>query len=136
MVTIIDADGLVLGRLCTNVAKRLLDGDDEIAVVNAEKAVVTGKKKAVKDEYKQKREVGTYRKGPFFPRKPDRMVKRTVRGMLPYQSPRGRQAFKRLKCYIGVPKDFEGKKIETIEAAKNTSVDYITVDELSKAIGG
>lgn len=135
MVTVIDADGLVLGRLCTDVAKRLLE-DEEVAVVNAEKAVVTGKKKAVKDKYKQKKEVGTYRKGPFFPRKPDRLVKRTVRGMLPYQTPRGKQAFKRLKCYIGVPKDFEEKKFETIEAAKNTSVNYITVDELSKAIGG
>ena len=65
MVTIIDAEGAVLGRLGTNVAKRLLNGE-EIAIVNSEKAIIVGKKATIKNRYKQKREVGTYRKGPFF----------------------------------------------------------------------
>ena len=106
MVTIIDADGAILGRMCTNVAKRLLSKEN-IAVVNSEKAIISGKKSVIKNHYKQKREVGTYRKGPFFPRMPDRLVKRTVRGMRPYQTPHGREAFKKLKCYIGIPKEFE-----------------------------
>jgi large subunit ribosomal protein L13 len=134
MVTIIDADGAILGRMCTNVAKRLLN-NEEIAIVNSEKAVITGKKSALKKRYMLKREVGTYRKGPFFPRMPDRLVKRTVRGMLPYQTPHGRKAFKKLRCYIGVPKEFEGKKFEVIKDAEKQPVEYITVGELSKSLG-
>ena len=102
MVTIIDVDGAILGRICTNVAKRLLDGE-EIAIINSEKVLITGKKFAVKNEYKKKRELGTYRKGPFFPRMPDKLLKRSVRGMIPYQTPHGRAAYKKLKCYIKSP---------------------------------
>ena len=97
MTTIIDATGLTLGRLSTNIAKRLLEGE-EIAIINSEKAMISGKKSSIKERYKQKREVGTYRKGPFYPRLPDQIVKRTIRGMLPYQKPHGRTAFKRLRC--------------------------------------
>jgi large subunit ribosomal protein L13 len=134
MTTIIDANGAVLGRLGTNTAKRLLNGE-EIAIVNSEKAIISGKKLTTKNIYKQKREMGTYRKGPFFPRTPDRIVKRSIRGMIPYQTPSGRAAFKRLKCYIGVPKEFEGKKFETVKEAKKHMADYITVDELSRYLG-
>ena len=134
MLTIIDADGAILGRMCTNVAKRLLSKEN-IAVVNSEKAIISGKKSVIKNRYKQKREVGTYRKGPFFPRMPDRLVKRTVRGMIPYQTPHGREAFKKLKCYMGIPKEFEGKKFEKIEDADKLPVEYITIEELSRALG-
>ncbi len=134
MVTIIDADGAILGRMCTSVAKRLLSKEN-IAVVNSEKAIISGKKSVIKNHYKQKREVGTYRKGPFFPRMPDRLVKRTVRGMIPYQTPHGREAFKKLKCYMGIPKEFEGKKFEKIGDAEKLPVEYITVEELSRALG-
>jgi len=134
MTTIIDASGAILGRLSTLTAKRLLNGE-EIAVVNSEKAIISGKKSAIKNRYKEKRDVGTYRKGPFFPRKPDMIVKRTIRGMIPYQTPHGRTAFKRLKCYIGVPKEFEGKKFESIKSAEKQPVDFVTIDELSKSLG-
>jgi len=134
MVTIIDADGATLGRLSTSIAKRLLNGE-EIVVVNSEKAIVSGKKASIKEAYTHKRELGTYRKGPFYPRMPDKIVKRTIRGMIPYQTPKGRLAFKRLKCYIGVPKEFEGKKFEVIETAKKQLVDYMTVDEISRSLG-
>lgn len=134
MTAIIDATGSTLGRLSTNTAKRLLNGE-EIAVINSEKAIISGKKFTIKERYKQKREVGTYRKGPFFPRVPDQIVKRTIRGMIPYQTPKGRTAFKRLKCYIGVPKEFEGKKFETIKEAEKQPINYITIEELSRFLG-
>ena len=134
MVSIIDAEGAILGRMCTNVAKRLLGGE-QISIVNSEKAIITGKKSAIKKRYKQKRDVGTYRKGPFFPRMPDRLVKRSVRGMIPYQTPHGRTAYKKLKCYIGVPKEFEGKSFEKIDDAKKQPIEYMTVDEVSKFLG-
>ena len=134
MVTIIDAEGAVLGRLCTAVAKRLLNGE-EIAVVQSEKAIVTGKKDMIKAQYKHEREVGTYRKGPFYPRMPDRILKRTIRGMIPYQEPHGRTAFKRLKCYIGVPKEFQGKPFEKITAAEKHPADYMTLQEVAQFLG-
>ena len=134
MVTIVDAEGAILGRMCTNVAKRLLGGE-QIAIVNSEKAIITGKKSAIKKRYTQKREVGTYRKGPFYPRMPDQIVKRSVRGMISYQTPHGRTAYKKLKCYIGVPREFEGKTFEKIEDANKQPVEYMTVEGLSKFLG-
>jgi len=134
MVKVIDADGAILGRMCTIIAKRLLN-NESIAVVNSEKAIISGKKSSIKNRYTQKRNVGTYRKGPFFPRMPDRMVKRTVRGMIPYQTSHGRAAFKRLKCYISIPKEFQGEKFEKIDYAKKQPAEYITLGELSKALG-
>jgi large subunit ribosomal protein L13 len=134
MVAIIDAEGAILGRLCTSVAKRLLKGE-EIRVVNAEKAIVSGKKAMIKAHYKHEREVGTYRKGPFYPRMPDQIVKRTVRGMIPYQEPHGRAAFKRLKCYIGVPKIYTGQSFEKITTAEKHPADYMTIQEIAHFLG-
>ena len=134
MTAIIDARGATLGRLSTNAAKRLLKGE-EIAIINSEKAIISGKKFSIKKRYKQKREVGTYRKGPFYPRMPDKIVKRTIRGMIPYQTPHGRTAFKKLKCYMGVPKIFESKKFETIKEAEKQPIDFITIEELSRSLG-
>ena len=134
MTIIIDASGATLGRLSTNTAKRLLNGE-EVAIINSEKAIISGKKSSIKARYKQKRDVGTYRKGPFFPRMPDQIVKRTVRGMIPYQTPHGRAAFKRLKCYIGIPKEFEGKKAEVVKEAEKKPIDFMTVEELSRSLG-
>lgn len=134
MVAIIDAEGAVLGRLCTTVAKRLLNGE-EIAIIQSEKVIVTGKKDMIKAHYKQEREVGTYRKGPFYPRMPDRILKRTIRGMIPYQEPHGRTAFKRLKCYMGIPKDLQGKSFEKITAAEKHPVEYMTLQEVAQFLG-
>ena len=134
MTTIIDATGLTLGRLGTYAAKRLLNGE-EIAIVNSEKAIISGKKSSIKISYKKKRDLGTYRKGPFFPRMPDMIVKRTIRGMIPYQTPHGKEAFKRLKCYIGIPKQFDGKKFEKIDEAKKTPIDFLTIEELAEYLG-
>jgi len=134
MTVIIDATGLTLGRLSTNAAKRLLDGE-EIAIINSEKAIISGKKSSIKEHYKEKRVVGTYRKGPFYPRLPDQIVKRTVRGMIPYQKPHGRAAFKRLKCYAGVPDEFKEKTFEKIPEAEKKPVDFMTIEELSRFLG-
>ena len=73
MRRVVDAQQATLGRLATRVAKYLLDGD-EVHVINAEKAVVSGKKQMIRNEFNEKRRVGTYRKGPFFHRSPERIV--------------------------------------------------------------
>jgi len=134
--TIIDASNLILGRMASVVAKRLLQGEN-IIVVNAEKAVVSGKKKAVVRERKEFLEVGHPWKGPFHYRRPDRFIRRTVRGMLPYHQPKGKQAYKRLRVYIGVPEELKDKPMETIPEASASKLkcSYITVGELAKEIG-
>lgn len=133
--TVIDATGLVLGRLAGQVAPRLLDGE-EIRIVNAEEAIVSGKRRRVVDKYKTKRERGTPRTGPKFPRAPDKILKRTVRGMLPDQKPRGRDALKRLKVYISTPDDLAGVDAETVDAAHRPDiVSSVTLGEVSEALG-
>jgi large subunit ribosomal protein L13 len=133
---IIDAKGLILGRMSSIVAKRLLQGESVI-VLNAEQAAISGKRLQIVHEAKTFLEVGHPRKGPYHPRRPDRIVRRTVRGMLPRKKPKGRQAYKRLKVYLGVPKEFEGKEIQTIieASAEKLKSPYITVGELAKEIG-
>ncbi len=76
-MAIINAEGHVLGRLCTNIAERILKGE-EVVVVNAEKALVTGKKEMVFGEFKQKKDRGKIIRGPFYPRRADLIFKRTV----------------------------------------------------------
>ncbi len=134
MVTVIDASGSVTGRLGSRVAERLLHGE-EIVIVNSEKALISGKKRSLKSLYMKKREVGTSRKGPFYPRMPDRILKRTIRGMLPYQTPHGRAAYKRLKCYIGIPDEFKNAKFEVIEGTRKTFHRYMTIEELARLMG-
>jgi len=135
-VTVINAEGLILGRMTSIIAKRLLNGE-EIVIVNAEKAVLSGKKKSKVTEAKEFLEVGSPKMGPFHPRRPDRIVRRTVRGMLPYRQPKGKQAYKRLKVFIGLPEEFKDQKMETIEAAqaKKLTCPYFTIGEFAKELG-
>ena len=133
--TVIDASGLILGRLAANVAKRLLDGE-EIVIVNAEKAIITGGKEDIIAHFRHRRDVGGDRKGPHYPRTPHMMLKRSVRGMLPFYKPRGRAAYKRLLVHISVPKEFKGKKFESIEGASELSTQrYMALGDVSKVLG-
>ena len=133
---IIDAKGLILGRMASIIAKRLLQGES-IIVLNAEKTAISGKRLQIVKEAKTFLEVGHPRKGPYHPRRPDRIVRRTIRGMLPWKKPKGRQAYKRLKVYLGAPKEFNGKETQTIldASAEKLKSPYITVGELAKEIG-
>lgn len=135
-ITIINAEGLIVGRMASIVAKRILTGE-EIVIVNAEKAIISGKKKSQVKEAKTFLEVGYPRKGPFHYRRPDRIVKRIVRGMLPYKQPKGKQAYKRLKVFIGIPNEIKNQKMETLENAhaKKLTCPYFTIGELAKELG-
>jgi large subunit ribosomal protein L13 len=138
---IINAEGLILGRLASKVAKMLLEGE-EVVIVNAEKAVITGNREDIFAKYKQRTELRTRtnpRRGPFYPKRSDEIVRRTIRGMLPWKTDRGRKAFRRLKVYAGVPKEFEGKEFETISEAHMSRLatpKYVTVGEVAKFLGG
>ena len=128
----IDATNLIVGRLATVAAKKALLGE-VVNIVNCEKAVVTGNKKSILLAFKRKRDMGIPSKGPFFPRSPERIVKRVIRGMLPYKREKGMKAFKRIKCYVGVPEDI--KNLETIKEAnvsKMPNLKYLKLEEISK----
>jgi len=132
----IDAKGLILGRMASIVAKRLLEGEN-IVIVNAEEAVISGKRLSIIGKSKEFLQVGHFRKGPLHPRRPDTIVKRVVRGMLPRRKPKGDKALKRLRVYIGVPDELREKKIETIPEvdARHLRGPYIKVSELARNIG-
>jgi large subunit ribosomal protein L13 len=134
-VTIIDATGLVLGRMATHAAKRAILGD-EVHIVNAEKAIIIGSsRRAIQEHYLQKRHVGTLRKGPFFPREPHLIVKRTCRGMINHKSSSGRAAYKRIKAHLGVPRELAGQKADTLPAARRDAHSYLTIAELASWLG-
>jgi len=134
--TVIDAKGLVLGRMASVVAKRLLQGET-ITIVNAEKAVITGKRSSVIGKAKAFLEVGHPRKGPYHSRRPDRIVRETVRGMLPRRKPKGQQAYKRLKVFLNVPQELKDKEAQTIPEVnvEKLKCPYITIGEMAKEIG-
>ena len=129
---IVDAQGAILGRLSSRVAKMLLKGED-IIIINAEKVVVSGNPKAVLKRFFERRERGTPLKGPFYPKYPDRILRRAIRGMLPYKKDRGRKALKRLKVYMNNPKNLKGEKIS--KSLDELKVKYITLEEISKELG-
>lgn len=135
---IIDATELILGRMASYVAKKALLGE-KIDIVNCEKAVITGSRADILSRYYQKKEKGRNPyKGPFFPKASDRIVRRTIRGMLPYKQEKGRKAFESVMCYVSIPSQFKDKNLETIpkaNASKLKNYKYITVGEVAKHMG-
>jgi len=115
-VTLVNAEGLIVGRMGSKVAKLLLNGE-EVIILNAEKAVFSGKRKSKVAEAHKFLEVGAPERGPFHYRRPDRFLRKTVRGMLPYKQPKGKSAYKRLKAYMGVPIEFKDKEMITFKEA-------------------
>ena len=137
MVTIIDGKNAVLGRLASIVAERIMDGE-EIVVVNSESIVITGERDAVFAEYKAKVDRGECksRKGPFYPRRADLLFRRAVRGMIPWMTTSGRDAYRRLHVFVGVPKQFADSEIAVEEQAmKKITGKYTTLGAVAKFLG-
>ena len=131
-----DANEKVLGRICSVIAKQLLNGES-VTVVNAEKAVISGKVKNVTNLYMEKIQRGDVKKGPFFPKNPDAIFRRTVRGMLPMKKAKGRNAYKKLKVYMGIPDELKNRRMENADSksAESLKTNHITIGNLSAAIG-
>jgi len=129
---IIDGKNAILGRLASYVAKQVLLGR-EIAIVNCDEVVVSGKPKTIILEYKEMRKKGgASLQGPFFPKSPERIVKRTIRGMLSYKQGRGRAALKKVRCYNDIPSEF--KESKKITSGKEKKIKIIKLKDLSKDI--
>ena len=140
---VIDAEKQVLGRMASQAAKAALMGED-VVIVNADKAYVSGSMTSVFGENLAKIELknkGNFEKGPYHPKRPDRYVRKAVRGMLPIRKQTGRDAFKRIKVYIGVPQ--EQMKRDNIPLPKKEDAPEkkklrrkVTVAEICARIGG
>ena len=142
-----NAEDKVLGRLASVVAKQLISAtkageDTRVIIVNAEKAIVSGKRTSVMTDYRKKYELNHARKGPFFPRMPDQILKRTVRGMLPYQkNSSGRAALKALRGEIGTPTDLSGDLPDGCEWGDSSKIErplperFVRLSDISKELG-
>lgn len=134
----IDGTGLVLGRLSSWVAQQIILGN-KVVVVNAQDMIVSGQRKFLLESYLQRRSRATHtnpKRGPFFPRYPDRILRRTVRGMIPWKTRSGKAAFRRLAAYIDVPEELVNQEFQTVpEAKRSLSNRYMTVGELARSIG-
>ena len=130
---IIDASNQIVGRLSSTIAKSLMEGA-EITVVNSKNAIVTGDPKMVTKKYKVKVERGDPHHGPFYPKTPEGILKRSVRGMIPYKKSKGREAMKRLMIYSGNPKELKGEGI--VKGKKDVECNFITLGDLSKKLRG
>lgn len=111
---VVDADGLTLGRLATEIARRLrgkhkaeytpnVDTGDYIVVVNAEKVAVTGRKASQKQYYRHTGYPGGLKSMSFnkmIDHKPEQIIELAVKGMIP-RTPLGRTMLKKLKVYAG-----------------------------------
>ncbi len=136
---VIDAEGAILGRLSTNIAKRLLTGET-VDVVNVEKIVISGNPESIISSYKEKLGIRIKYKplrGPLHSRRPDRFVRRRIRGMLPFKQPRGKDAYHRLKCWISIPEEFQkATLIKVAEAdSEKLTIKKLTVAKLCKELG-
>lgn len=116
---IIDGTNLTLGRLASCAAKLALKGE-EVAVLNCENVIITGNKKYYQRKFKEgKEKIGSGQQGPKYSSDFDKIVKRAIRGMLPRAriKGRGKDAYNRIKCYIGIPEGFKGKETEKMKKA-------------------
>lgn len=136
---IVDGEGLVLGRLASTVSKKLLSGE-RVTVLNAEKILISGNKDWAYAKYKQRIDRASIsnpcRMGPKYPRRPDDIFRRTVRGMLPYKKHKGREALKGLRVHVGIPSEFEKEEVKDVKEAQPKNISKsVELGKISKLLG-
>ena len=124
---VVDAEGQVLGRLASEVARLLrgkhkpiytphLDTGDHVVVINAEKIVLTGKKADQKTYFRHSGFMGGEKHIPFRrmqEKHPERVVELAVKGMLP-KTALGKQMYGKLKVYAGSEHPHQAQRPETL----------------------
>lgn len=139
-VLFVDASNHVLGRLASIIAKKLLEGY-VVYVFNCEKTVVRGDRRMIIDSYRLLLNVKTHynpdKSGLRRPRTPHMLFKRTVRGMLPMDKTKGRVAYRRLKVYVGLPKEFAGKQLVSFPDAliRGETRRFVYLEEIARELG-
>ena len=136
---VVDATDHVAGRLSSQVAKLLIKGN-RVSVVNCDKIMISGTRSNIISEYREFLEINSinhWKHGPKHPRRPDTIMKKMIRGMLPKEKPSGKEAHKRLRTYIGSPKEVKSiKKIKFEKAMiRKSSSNYTTMADLGRTVG-
>ena len=136
---IYNGENMILGRIATLAAKDALLGE-EVAVVNCSKIVISGKKVNTFKREKEKRDRKGYPlKSAKHSRLPERLVRRSIRGMLPWKLTRGKEAFKRIICYRDLPIEFTGRELiadDKHSVKKLPNLRYISVGKVCQQLGG
>ena len=143
---LIDATDKILGRFCSQIAKKALLGEN-IVIINAKDAIISGTKRDIHEKYLAKLNISTAtnpRRGPFHERRPDTFMRRIIKQMLPRKKFRGKEALKRVHVYISdIPERFKNRYQELIPTEIN-NVDrkrlsfynkYISLENLCLRIG-
>ena len=134
---IINGEGAIFGRLATVAAKSVLNGE-QVVVVNAEKIIISGDPKQIVAKFKVRRglkQKADPEKSPKFPRRPDMLVRRMIRGMLPFDKSTGRLAYKRLAVHMGVPDELANQLNSAVPIVKKVPKMYISMSDLSRELG-
>jgi large subunit ribosomal protein L13 len=138
-LVVVDATNCIAGRMCSHVSKLLLQGN-RVNIVNAEKAMLSGNRYKTIELYKEHLGISSVTNpihGPFHPRRPDTILSKMVRGMMPKRKPGGIAAFKQLRVYMGVPERIKGTKMQSFADSKISKPEsyYISIGEVAKQIG-
>ncbi|GAB3322613.1 50S ribosomal protein L13 [Haloplanus salinarum] len=130
---VVDARDCIMGRVASEVAQCALAGET-VAVINAEDAVITGNEESTMETYRKRAELGSD-SGPYYPKRPDRIFKRSIRGMLPYKKPRGREAFENVRVYVGNPFDEDGDVLEGTSLDRLSNIKFVSLGDVSEQLG-
>ena len=130
---VVDARDCIMGRVASKVAETALDGQS-VAVVNAERAVITGREEQIKAKYKKRVDIGADN-AYFYPKRPDGILKRSIRGMLPHKQTRGREAFENVRVYVGNPHDEDSEVLDGTSLDRLSNIKFVTLAEVSETLG-
>jgi len=130
---VVDARDCIMGRVASQVAEAALDGQT-VAVINAERAVITGREEQITEKFKKRVDIGDDNKY-FYPKRPDGILKRSIRGMLPHKKQRGREAFENVRVYVGNPHDKDGDVLEGTSLDRLSNIKFVSLGEVSDQLG-
>ncbi|MBI1662443.1 MAG: 50S ribosomal protein L13 [Nitrosopumilus sp.] len=137
---VVDATNHIAGRLSSNVAKLLKQGH-RVSLVNCEKIMYSGNRSNLIKEYREFLEINSIinpKHGPVHYRRPDTIITKMIRQMLPYdRKPSGKESIRRLRAYIGSPKELKSLEKIQFEKAKikKSASNYTIMGELCRVIG-
>ncbi|WP_336344008.1 50S ribosomal protein L13 [Halalkalicoccus ordinarius] len=129
---VVDARDCIMGRVASQVADAALSGE-RVAVVNAESAVITGSEEDVMSVYRKRAELGA-ESGPYYPKRPDGILKRAIRGMIPYKTTSGREAFENVRVYVGNPYD-DAEVLDDTSLDRLSNIKFVHLGEVSENLG-
>jgi len=141
---LVDAKGKIMGRLCSFLARHAQQGEN-IVIVNAKDCVITGSVPSITKWRIDKQDIHTHARpldGPFWPHRPDTMLRHCLRGMLP-KNDRGNRALRRVQVFIaGIPDHLKHKypiegeiQVPKADGDKTKAKNLMTLGELGFQIG-